>query len=491
MSVARRFRTTAAVAAGLAAALGLAIPPAAAQAAAGGTVSYTPSANEWWLANWRVPQEVWPLTEGAGVTVAVVDTGVQASIPDLRGVVLRGADMLGDPGNGDQDFATGEDGHGTAVAVLIAGQGYGTGTVGIAPQAKILPVHVIDPVTYAENAVAQGIEYAVNHGASVINLSLAGPTPSATSCDQPEQDAVAYALAHNVVVVAGAGDTNLDGAGPQAPASCAGVLAVGGVEPNGSLWPDSVQQPYVTVAAPGDHMVYVGMDGRYTTTGYGTSFSAPLVAGAAALIRSRYPSMPWQQVVQRLIGTAIHAGSPVPNNAYGYGIINVAKAVNASAYPVSASSPDPVYARYEAWLSSPAGQAWAKANGVRTSPSAASTPAGAKPAASSKSGSGGLGALGILLIVIVVLAAVLGFVFVRSRSRSGRGPRGPGGPYGPGSGGSPPQWQGPVQQYGTPPDYPPPGYGAAPQPPGYVPDSYGQPPRQPHGWPEDQGPKDI
>jgi hypothetical protein len=136
--------------------------------------------------------------------------------------------------------------------------------------------------------------------------------------------------------------------------------------------------------------------------------------------------MPWYQVVQRLIGTAIHVGSPVPNDSYGYGIINVAKAVNASSFPVSASSPDPVYARYLAWLRSPAGETWAKANGVRT-PSAPSTrPAAAKAAPAGQAaahapGSGGLGTLLMVIVVVAVLIAAAAIALVlRSRNRSRR-----------------------------------------------------------------------
>jgi hypothetical protein len=120
----------------------------------------------------------------------------------------------------------------------------------------------------------------------------------------------------------------------------------------------------VAVAAPADHMVYVGRDGRYTTTGEGTSFSAALTAGTAALIRSRYPDMPWYQVVQRLTGTATPAGRPVPNRGYGYGIINPARAVNASAYPVRASAPNPVFAKFTRWLATPAGRAAAARYGL-------------------------------------------------------------------------------------------------------------------------------
>lgn len=412
--------------AGLAAALGLGLPAVAAGAA---TAGYTPSSHEWWMANWRVPQQVWPLTAGAGVTVGVVDTGVQASIPDLRGVVLPGGDTLNGHGNGEKDYATAQNGHGTAVAVLISGQGHGTGTVGIAPKAKILPVHTSAPTT-GVLSVAAGIKYAVRHGASVINVSAAAaPAPAPTSCDHTMQDAVAYAVAHNVVVVAASGDVNEGASGPQEPASCPGVLAVGAVEPDGSLWKYSTQGANVSVAAPGDHMVYVGMNGEYSLGGEGTSFSAPLVAGAAALIRSRYPKMPWYQVDQRIIATAIGV-RPVPNNGYGYGIMDVAKAVNASANPVPASAPNPPYARYLAWLKSADGQAWAKANGVTVPSSGKSGSAGGAgltaPSAKAEPSSGGSVTLIVVIaVVVVVVIALLALLLARARSRATRDFRGP------------------------------------------------------------------
>lgn len=457
--MARRFRRLGMAAAGLAAALGLALPAAAAQAA---TADYTPSPAEWWMANWSVPQQVWPLTQGAGVTVAVVDSGVQASVPDLSGVVLRGTDLLGDSGNGDRDFLTSNDGHGTEVAEMIAGQGAAGGPVGLAPKAKILPIHVISGGSVGSPTdVAKGITYAVDHGASVINLSVATPFQSATYCDPGMQAAVSHALAHNVVVVAGSGDTDkAGGAGPQEPASCAGVLAVGGVEQTGALWKKSTRQPYVSVAAPADHILITGMDGRTGTVGSGTSYSSPLVAGAAALIRSKYPSMPWYQVDQRIIGTAIGV-KPVPNDGYGYGIMDVAKAVNASQFPVPSSAPNPPYARYLAWLKSANGQIWAKQNGV-TVPSSGSpgSHAGAAPSATAKSSSGS--PVGLIIIVVIVILVLAGIVLAlvrrsRSRSRSGRGPGGPGGPGASGApgGGNPPNaYAPPPQQGGYPPGGP-------------------------------------
>lgn len=433
----RRTRRIALAVTGLAAACALTVPAVAAQAATG----YTPNSNEWWFTNWHVQQEVWPVTEGSGVTVAVVDSGVQASESDLRGVVKPGADELGNAGDGQKDYAA-PDGHGTAVAALIAGQGVGGGPVGIAPRATILPVHVIYPSTNVGGTpIANGIKYAVDHGAGVINLSIGGAAPSPTSCDPSEQQAVDYALAHNVVVVAGAGDTNKGyGSGPSDPGTCAGVLAVAAVEPNGALWSNSTQGPYVSVAAPGDHMVYLGADGRFTTTGYGTSFSSPLVAGAAALIRSKYPTMPWYTVDQRLIDTAIPTGQ-VPNNGTGYGIIDIHKALDVPQFPVSASAPNPPYTRYQAYLKS-TGQSGSSASGTAAQPS---------PSATAKSsGRSSLLLIVLIVVLLLVIAAVVLIIVLVTRSRSRRGPRNPGGGYPPPNAFTPP----PGQQYPSQPQHP-------------------------------------
>jgi subtilisin family serine protease len=315
-----------------------------------------PGPGEWWFATWQVQRKVWPLSQGAGITVAEVESGVQAGIPDLRGVVRPGINLTSAGlSNGDTDIQAGEDGHGTAMAVMIAGQGRGTGTVGIAPRAQILPVTVGGSGPRSVATAAAGIRYAAAHGAQVIDMPFGIGITSPSRCDPVLQAAVAYALERDVVLIASSGNTNLF-PGPDEPASCAGVLAVGGTEPDGTLWPESTREPYVAVAAPADHMVYVGRDGRFTTTGAGTSFAAALTAGAAALIRSRYPHMPWYEVDQRLTGTATRAGHQVPDDGYGYGVVNLARAVNASAYPVSAAAPDPVLARYRAWLATPGGR---------------------------------------------------------------------------------------------------------------------------------------
>ena len=495
--------------------LSLAGQPVQAEPTAGSAGQLTPGGDEWWFRNWQVQQKVWPLSEGSGVTVAVLDTGVQASIPDLRGVVRPGLDLTGHGSRGEVDADDSEDGHGTAVSVLIAGQGYGTGTVGIAPEARILPVEF--PYTpgadgdFTSAEVVEAVRFAVGRGARVINMSFGASLTSALHCDPAEQDVFAYALEHNVVLVASAGNTEVSGTGPLDPASCAGVLAVGGVEPDGSLWPYSNQQPYVAVSAPGADMVNVGRDERYTTTGVGTSFSAALVSAAAALVLSRYPSMPWYQVDQRLIDTALAAGRPVPNNAFGYGIVDLAKAVNASAYPVSATGPNPVYASFKAWLATPDGRSFAAQNGTASQkprPAATARPVPRAAAAVRQAGRRSP-VLGRIVLIAVALAAVGAFAVLQVRARSR--------PRSPATGNRrrgavydwrtlPPRYEndpadderpfadqegyGPLWRYGAPQGYgrdydpgPDPGYG-----PGYGPDpgpGYGPDRRLPWGFPDD------
>src|SRR5579875_176739 len=423
---ARRLRAVSAlvaVAAGVLALGGFAAVPGARAAAPGPQ----PLADEWWFPAWEVQGDVWPLSEGAGVTVAVLDTGVQANLPDLRGAVVPGGDTTGAGTNGMTDTNTADDGHGTGVAAVIAGQGRGpagTAVVGIAPRAKILPVRVGAAGPDNSEDVAAGIRYAVGHGAQVINMSFGGPTLSPSSCDGTEQDAIAYALAHNVVVVAGAGNSGNAGNPPVDPASCAGVLAVGGVNPNGSVWQGSERQPYVAVAAPGNYVGFLGRDGRYFPHGYGTSAASAFVSGEAALVRSRYPRMPWYQVVARIIDTALSRGNPVPQDGSGYRLISLYRAVNASKFPVPASAPNPVYAAYKRWLASSQGRQFAAA-GHPSPASAHPSPRGRRTAAAAPgTGSGGSPALLIGIAAAALAAAGAGSAVAVSRRRSRSGPAG-------------------------------------------------------------------
>lgn len=149
-----------------------------------------PRSEEWWFDTWQVTTQDWPISKGDGVTVAVLDSGVQADIPDLQGVVLPGADVTGGGGDGREDVDDAEvPGHGTGMASLIASQGNGTGFVGLAPEAKILPV-VAQTDSDAIQTTVDGLHFAVDHHAQVINISAGSPA----ACPAQVQQAIGYAL---------------------------------------------------------------------------------------------------------------------------------------------------------------------------------------------------------------------------------------------------------------------------------------------------------
>lgn len=321
-----------------------------------------PRSGEWWFSAWGIENDVWPVTRGKGVTVAVLDTGVNAAVPELSDVVLKGGDTTGNKTDGRKDVDDREGGHGTGMAAFIAGQGGGrSGFVGIAPEAKILPVHSIVDFGDKNNAFesyAAGIRFAVDHGAKVINLSLGVTSESMKDhCEPGVQDAIGYAIDHDAVIVASSGNTGNTSNWAELPGSCAGVLAVGAFGPDLRAWNGTQRQPYVAVAAPGNHVPSIGKNGQYYPDGSGTSASAALVSGAIALIQSANPHMPARTVVQRLIATARPLGKGRWNNRTGYGAIQITAAMNPSRYPVPANAPNPVYEGFDKWKASRFGAA--------------------------------------------------------------------------------------------------------------------------------------
>jgi subtilisin family serine protease len=247
--------------------------------------------------------EAWDQTTGSNNQIlAILDSGVDLSHPDLQGRLVAGWDFVNNDGNPSDDF-----GHGTMVAGIAAAQtNNGRGVAGATWQGKIMPVKVLDSRGTANDAdIAAGIHYAVDHGASVINMSLGGPGASDTL-----QNAVDYATSHNVVVVAAAGNDGgtADAAVPHYPAACNGVIAVGATDSTGALASFSSYGPWVSVLAPGEGIVSTTYDGFYGQ-GDGTSFSSPLVAAVAILLRSANPGASEASIVARIIGSA-HGGVP-------------------------------------------------------------------------------------------------------------------------------------------------------------------------------------
>jgi serine protease len=279
-------------------------------------------AEQWHLKTLNVAG-AWTYSSGAGVTVAVIDSGVNADHVDLQGQVMNGLDLVDAGGDGDTDLV----GHGTTVAAIIAGRSDdGAGVVGIAPKAKILPVRVLDRENRYDDAliVAKGVRWAVDHGARVINLSLGGNGSSPALAA-----ALDYAFAKDVVVVACTGNASASTTGGVwYPAREPGVIAVAGMDRDGDrLWSGSITGKETVVTAPATNLIGARGDDYWAVQG--TSFAAPMVAGTAALIRSRWPTMPAGEVVNRIIKTAKDRGPAGHDAQYGYGMVDPAGALTA------------------------------------------------------------------------------------------------------------------------------------------------------------------
>ncbi|WP_406178834.1 type VII secretion-associated serine protease mycosin [Streptomyces canus] len=260
----------------------------------------------------------WKLSKGNGVTVAVIDDGVNASQVDLQGNVLAGKDFMD---GGSAAPAPGDD-HGTAMASIIAAHGHGIsdGVIGLAPEAKILPVRSFGT---EGPGLAEPIRYAVDHGASVISVSLCFDSSDPDRVQQVS-DAVAYALSHDVLVVGAAGNEE-DKGGKCYPAASPGALGVGAVKNDGSIWEGSNPGDFVALSAPGTNIVSATGTGNGYRAANGTSDAAAYTSAAAALLRSKFPDLTAGQIANRLVKTAAlpdsEKGLSLPDKSYGYGII--------------------------------------------------------------------------------------------------------------------------------------------------------------------------
>lgn len=276
---------------------------------------------------------------GSGAVVAVVDTGVQAGHPDLSGQVLEGKDFV-DSGPPDD-----ENGHGTHVAGIVAAKtGNGEGVASVAPGSKVLPVRVLDDEGGGSSSdVADGIDYAVDAGASVITLSLSAEIPlPALGFGGAISDSIRRALDRGVVVVMAAGNTGL----PLCEQDTieGRILCVGAVDRNGSRASYSSHGSGLSLVAPGGS----GFDepgenvlSTYRSSSYeeiaGTSMAAPHVAGVAAMLVEL--GLRGQEATARILATARDAGPPGRDGAYGAGILDAQAAVAGLSRPSDATPP--------------------------------------------------------------------------------------------------------------------------------------------------------
>ncbi|AXH89623.1 type VII secretion-associated serine protease mycosin [Micromonospora aurantiaca] len=277
---------------------------------------------QWQLEELRA-KTAWRTSTGRGVVVAVIDSGVDGTHPDLAGQVLPGLDLVTPDGSDGPDPV----GHGTTVAGLIAGRADDDrGVLGLAPDAKILPVRVLDAENRYDDAliIAKAVRWAVDNGAQVVNLSLGGGS------DNPAlAAALDYAFARDVVVVACTGNLATSTTTEVwYPAREPGVLAVAGLERTSeNLWSGSITGHETVLSAPATGLYGARPEGYWRVQG--TSFAAPLVAATAALVRARYPKMSAGDVVNRLIATARDLGPTGRDDRFGYGLVDPVAALTA------------------------------------------------------------------------------------------------------------------------------------------------------------------
>ncbi|SHG69317.1 type VII secretion-associated serine protease mycosin [Jatrophihabitans endophyticus] len=293
-------------------------PPADCKVSPGGTVT------RFWPQDRLDFTRVWPVTRGKGVVVGVVDSGLNQRQPQLRSLSVKRGKGVIDKVGFDPDDTTDCYGHGTAVTSLLAAQPSDrTDFAGIAPDVTVVPIKQTNTQgdkTGTSQGIGRGIDAALDAGATVVNVSIATPTPT------PElRAAVARAAKRDVVVVAAAGNDAQGANLPAYPAaystSFPNVVAVSAVDAGDTVGEFSESGSYVTIAAPGVKVPVLGPLTGFLTVD-GTSFATPYVAGTAALVRAAHPGLTARQVRDRLTATADAPPATVPSRTYGYGIVN-------------------------------------------------------------------------------------------------------------------------------------------------------------------------
>jgi type VII secretion-associated serine protease mycosin len=284
---------------------------------------------------------------GAGVRVAVLDSGVDARHPQLRGRVDRGRDLLHGAPDAREDCV----GHGTGVASIIAARAAdGVGFRGLAPDATVVPVRITEKEQIDGRDVgddgspalfAEAIRWAADPAggnADVINLSVV-----MTADDRRVRRAVAGALERGVVVVAAAGNSGAAAQGDPTPypAAYPGVIGVGAVTAAGVRAPFSQRGDHVDLVAAGEGVTMAALRAGHTVR-QGTSFAAPYVAATAALVLQRFPGLSPAQVQRRLVATADPAPGGRHSAEYGFGLLNPYRAVAETLGPDVAPAPAPV-----------------------------------------------------------------------------------------------------------------------------------------------------
>lgn len=357
-------------------------------------------------------EEIWQISKGEGVTVAVIDSGVDDKNADLAGRVLDGKNL--DPvESGDEHTDYG--GHGTGMAGLIAGTGRsggGDGAFGLAPGAKILPIRVagvaggkrskLDGEREFNRVVPQAIRYAADSGAKVINLSLGSDTGS-----EQLTDAVKYALDKGSLVFAAVGNSADKGNEAEYPGATPGVVGVGAIDKKLTRTKESQYGPQVDVVAPGEQLVHACANDTGLCKSHGTSTATALASASAALIWAKHPDWTNNQVLKVMLNTIAAPDDGAGRNDYiGYGAIRPLRALK------TPGDPGPADVRPIPDLSA------AESAPPSAAPSRTATAAPAHaPAVEASGGSGGNAGLWIGLGVgaAVLIGAAVAVPVLRSR----------------------------------------------------------------------------
>ncbi|SOD71831.1 subtilisin family serine protease [Jatrophihabitans sp. GAS493] len=311
-------------------------------------------APQWWFDSWGVPALWASGARGAGITIAEIDTGVNAQVPQIRASLVPGFDFGVPGGVGFVDHEVKAFGHGTAMASLMVARPSSLGVVGLAPGAKVMPIAL--PIDGTDDAAGSGadhlpdaIRWAADNGGKIISMSLGGerdPSQDSVPCPSDEQAAITYAISKGLIVVAASGNGGEDGSPVEDPGVCLGVVSVGAVDQSNNVASFSSRHPYLTTSAPGVNIPTLGRIPGKVYSGEGTSQSTAIVSAALALIWSKFPTLSGRQIVSKAL-SGLDKRSLVRDPGLGFGIINPATAIKSG----NPNARNPVYDSVDPYVS--------------------------------------------------------------------------------------------------------------------------------------------
>ncbi|CAL9556453.1 S8 family serine peptidase [Streptomyces sp. enrichment culture] len=374
-------------------------------------------AKQWYLDAMHV-DKIWQKTKGEGIKVAVIDSGVNASTPSLKGQVLQGRDTSG-MGEGTDDYS----GHGTTMAELIAGTGKGGGLQGLAPGAKIIPIRIaVDDVKRRKNAwhIEDAIRAAADTDAKIISMSFGtiGKTDRMI-------EAAKYAQSKGKLMFASTGNTGDKGNARQYPVGLPEVVGVAATDSEGRVAKYSTHGNMVDISAPGSDIPQWcdATFTRYCDGAEGTSHATAIASATAALIWSYHPDWTANQVLRVMFESAgrSEGWKPGTTSSYlGHGIVRPGAHINRGLGKPGDPDINPLTNENSAGSgagssASPAASPAASAPGSSQAPQAEATPA--KAVAGSSEEAGGGSSLGLILGGAAAVVVVAGGAFYLARKR--------------------------------------------------------------------------